>query len=529
MTSSSSIINRHHPCPSCGSSDAASTYLNEDGSISSYCFSCGAWKSDKKNMEETKRKEGLLSVSYTDLRKRGIKEETCRRAGYGVSSYMGGVHVADYRWRDRVCSQHVRTPDKQFTWIQHQPKLELFGQHLWQPGGKEIIITEGEIDMLTWFEIRGYKWPVVGALGVKDIDIIKNNLEFISSFESVYIYTDMDDQGRGFAEEIAELLPPGTAYIGSTGTYKDSNEMYLAEGQGALFNTKWQCKPWHPAELTTPREVLNQTPPSIALNYGWEGLNDLLGGIHHSEMITLCAGTSIGKSLVAKQMAYHFLKQGKKVGFIALEETSRSVLEQLLAFDQGVPVEQLNMNELPTYLDQAEWEDNLTFYTDRGGDLSEVIFPRIRWMRHAQDVDIVFIDHISAIFARFDGNQREQIDKFLYSMQALCKEIDLPIISVVHLRDPQTGSNHSEGAMPRLNELNGSSALSRVPATILGLRREVLNEESKHLTEMYVLKSRHVGMSSGKHITLTMEDGVMVETDEQIKHKEEVDGKDYGF
>jgi twinkle protein len=74
------------------------------------------------------------------------------------------------------------------------------------------------------YELLGSKWPVVsiksGAQSaVKDI---KENLEYIESFENVVIAFDMDKHGQAAAKKVARLLKPSKAKIMLLPeTYKD--------------------------------------------------------------------------------------------------------------------------------------------------------------------------------------------------------------------------------------------------------------------------------------------------------------------
>ena len=80
--------------------------------------------------------------------------------------------------------------------------------------GKQIVITEGEIDCLTVSQLQGNKWPVVSipngvSTGKK---AIQDNLEYLNNFEKIILMFDMDEQGREATEEVAKVLPVGKAY-----------------------------------------------------------------------------------------------------------------------------------------------------------------------------------------------------------------------------------------------------------------------------------------------------------------------------
>ena len=147
------------------------------------------------------------------LTKRGISQATCEFFSYGIGEFKGKpVQVADYKDKDgNVVAQKVRFADKAFTFLGEPKIAPLYGQHLWREGGKRLVITEGEIDALSYAEASNRKWPVVsvqnGAQGAARS--IKAALEWVSAYDEVVIWFDMDEPGRKAATEVASLLPPG--------------------------------------------------------------------------------------------------------------------------------------------------------------------------------------------------------------------------------------------------------------------------------------------------------------------------------
>ena len=65
-------------------------------------------------------------------------------------------------------------------------------------------------------------------------------------------------------------------------------------------------------------------------DYPFDDLNTITGGLKKGAIVTVCAGSGIGKSLFCKEVAYHILQQGKKVGYIALEESVKRTMQGLM-------------------------------------------------------------------------------------------------------------------------------------------------------------------------------------------------------
>jgi twinkle protein len=54
----------------------------------------------------------------------------------------------------------VTVPFSDVAFIPKANGVQLFGQHLWNSHGSQLIITEGEIDCMSVAQSLNYKWPM---------------------------------------------------------------------------------------------------------------------------------------------------------------------------------------------------------------------------------------------------------------------------------------------------------------------------------------------------------------------------------
>jgi len=236
MKNNLEFIKYHLPCPSCKSSDALS--LNKDGSAK--CFSCHVFfpQYNSNNSYQQKPEVANLNTTisptgiYAPLTDRGISKQTAEK--YGVRSTFdtnGAIskHLYPLFIHNELTATKVRTiKDKTFIWKGNPLGTGLFGQNLFKEGGKYITITEGECDAMAAYELLGSKWAVVSikngaSSAVRDV---KENLEYIESFDNVVICFDTDKQGKEAALKVARILKPGKAKILTLPTgFNDANEV----------------------------------------------------------------------------------------------------------------------------------------------------------------------------------------------------------------------------------------------------------------------------------------------------------------
>jgi hypothetical protein len=84
---------------------------------------------------------------------------------------------------------------------------EFFGQRLFKTGGRDIIITDSEMDCMRVYEALGQTVPVVsslfGTVGLSRQYLA--NKEFLDSFENVYLFQLEED--KDFMKDVLPELP----------------------------------------------------------------------------------------------------------------------------------------------------------------------------------------------------------------------------------------------------------------------------------------------------------------------------------
>jgi len=532
--SDSSFI-RHSECPECGSRDNLAVYTDH-----SYCFGCEYYEGssgDSKKMAKPPV-SGLIETESVSLTKRGLHEETCRKWGYGVGIHNNTmVQVATYRDSEgHAVSQKVRYPDKRFVILGDTSRhgTLLYGQHLWGTGGKMIAVVEGELDALSCSQSQGLKWPCVsvpnGSGGAAKA--IAANLEWLESFESVVFLMDNDDAGRKAATECAELLPPGKAKV-AVMELKDANEMLVAGRGPDIVNALFRAKPYRPDGLVYGEDLWDQikTRENMrSLPYPWAGWNEMLHGVRSSEMVVLTSGTGIGKSSICRELAYHAILQGEKVGYLALEESVvRSSLGLVgVAINKPVHLDHVFAEtpeeELKLGFDRTLGSGNCVFYDHFGSLENTRLLGKIRQMIKGCGVTTIFLDHLSIVVSAIEGgDERRRIDSVCTQLRQLIEETKVSLFLVSHLRRSE-GKPLEEGGKTSLNLLRGSAAIGQLADIVIGVERDQQGDRP-NVSTVRCLKNRYSGETGTLgYLDYNRDTGRMTETTGT-----EQGGDDYGF
>lgn len=446
----------------------------------------------------------MVEARYEDLPKRGISAETCRRFKYGVGSKADGtpVQVADYG--DGV--QKYRAAGKIFSWANRpKGKFPLFGKHCWRSGGKRVVITEGEIDALSYAEATNCSWPVVSVCDGTGsaVRCVAEHIEWLSAFDEIVIMFDMDEPGQEAAVKVAEMLPVGKVKIAQL-PRKDANEVLLELGGQELFKAPFNAAVWRPDGIREGMELLDAVliPPAAGLDYPWPFLNDVMHGQRTKEMVTWVAGTGSGKSQVLREVARHlWVAHGQRVGVIALEEANvDSALGQIsleVSRPLHLPAVRKTVSDDEIKRAAEKVLPGFVFYDHWGSVEADVLLPKIRYMAVSLGIKFIIIDHISIMVSGMaaEGDERKRIDQLVTQLRSLCSELDIGLHIVSHLRKNE-GTPHEEGGQISLQDIRGSGAPAQLSNFVVGLERNQQAEgEKKNVTNVRVLKNRLTGQT----------------------------------
>ena len=493
QSTGSSEFLRHEPCDNCGSSDGLAVYTDHN-----YCFVCHTHETT--NGQQTIVHNHQQRMSYIGsaerLHKRNISEKTCER----FKIYRDGDKLRFYYHNsDGVpIGAKTRTANKIFSY-EGESNGSFFGQHLWKGHGKQIIITEGEIDAATYAEILP-TWDVVsllnGAAGAKKA--VQKNYEFLQGYESIVLWFDNDEPGKEAAKAAASVLPPGKVFIARLEAYKDISDAWQANDKAAIDKAFWSKKAYRPDGIVEGKNLLElvTTPnPPNDHEYPFSGLNDKLHGIRYGELCTITAGSGIGKSSFCRDLATSLLQNGERVGYLALEESNRRTALGLMsaAVGKSLHLGEPTREELTEAFDATISNWNLYLFDGFGSYEPDIIYNRIEYLASGLDCKIIFLDHLSILLSGLDGDERRMIDSTMTRLRSLVERTGIALFLVSHLRRTTGDKNHEEGARVTLGQLRGSAAISQLSDSVIGLERDQQSDEDGGATTVRVLKNRYSG------------------------------------
>lgn len=226
----------------------------------------------------------------------------------------------------------------------------LFGWQAVPENAREIIITEGEIDALSWHSYGhpALSVPFGGGKGAKQ-QWIENEYDRLAQFDKIYISTDMDEVGEQAAGEIINRLGRHRCYRVNL-PLKDANacrqDGRTKTEMDALLS---EAQSYDPDGLKRASaftdEVIGLFWPKPNEHIGYRTPYGKLGDqlMFRPGEVTIWTGPSgSGKSQVLSDCCPDWIKQGSRICIASLEMKPAQTLKRMVKQTSGIdrPTEQ---------------------------------------------------------------------------------------------------------------------------------------------------------------------------------------------
>ena len=456
-----------------------------------------------------------LGGNFKPLKARGIREETCEYYGYRLAEVENEiVQVCDVRnQHGELVGQKIRRKDKSFS-IRGNINHSLIGMHLFT-GGRKLIITEGEIDMLSWAQIQECKYPVVSIpSGVNSAKkAISHCLSYLESFDEILLAFDNDEPGRKAVDEVAMILMHKDVLV-INHDLKDGNDMLLAGRSGDMIKAIWNAQPYQPAHIVTLEDVWQDVLQPVQIGLPWfsPALTELTYGRRKGEKYYFGAGAGIGKTdFFMRQIDFDANQLNKKVAVFMFETPVIEIYKRLAGVSVGQCFHKPNIDangdriegawtdeELEQALQGLRKNNNVYVFNSFGTSDWYRIVPVISYLV-AQGVELFYLDHLTALATGTSKSEKETLETINAALAELCERHGCIFHVVSHLVAPETGKTHAEGGRVLPRQFKGSRSLEFWANFMFGLERNKFDEDLdvRNRLKLRVIKDRYTGEADG--------------------------------
>lgn len=516
-------------CIECSSSDAMQVYQRHDGTLRGYCYSCeksfhklendgGPVTAVKPKFEGQKGPynvagvEQVTTISEIVTRKipKDVSEKYGIRLSFNEETGEEDKHYYPIRVDGQISGYKERqVSDKTFRVIGSAVDCELFGQSTCGANGKLLVITEGELDAVAayqMFKLRGKNYRVCSLPNGANIKAMKTNIEWLETFDNIFLAFDQDGPGQDCAKKAANLFTPGKVKIMHF-SEKDPSDMLKAGKEMEFFSALYSAKEYRPDGIVSVEDIYEEAikPVEWGLSWPWETLTKATYGYRRKEIYGIGGASGGGKTEYCKELIDHIINVHQNpVGVIFLEEPVSKTLKVLAGkkFNKRfhVPDGGWTIDELKSGI--SDLKGKVYLYNHFGGKDWEAIKAKIRYMVISLGIKDIVLDHLTALIAQED-NEYKALNRIMEEMASLTQELDFTLFYVSHLRKPG-GTPHEEGGRVSADQFKGSGAIVYWSNFLFGIERNQQAEDDteRNTTLFRILKDRNTGLGTGRTFEL---------------------------
>lgn len=231
---------------------------------------------------------------------------------------------------------------------------------------------------------------------------------------------------------------------------------------------------------------------------GFTGLDEMLSGLHESELIIIAARPSMGKTALALNIANHIvMKEKMPVLFFSVEMPASQLGMRLLCIDamidsQRVRTGHISSEELRRLMQSAgRLEKSPLLIDDTPAINIFEIRAKARRIAQKQRLGAIVVDYLQLVSSMSRIDRHLQIAEISRSLKQIARELSVPVIALSQLSRAVESRTDQR---PQLSDLRESGAIEQDADVVMFIYREerVKKEtEKKGIAEVIVAKQRN--------------------------------------
>lgn len=463
---------------SCGTREGLQVFLQDDGTLDGYCFSCGTYienpygenvkpediprprvKTEEEIREEIKEVSDFQTFPLNDrkLSKEAFEQYNVKMS---VSEKDGTTPTAvyfPYTKNGKLSGYKVKTiglrRNKMWT-IGDVRDVDLFG---WRQaieavenGSRKLIITEGEYDTIALSRIvlryNDGKYPAPAICSIphgagaaaKDLERLKHSIKKYFDEKDIILCFDMDEPGRKAIEECMLVFPLAqTTELPS----KDANDCLIEGRTKAAFNAvTFKTTTPKNSRIVFGRDIHEEAKEQAQwgeLSWPWKHVNEVTRGIRYGETIYLGSGVKMGKSEVVNSLGAHFISEYDVPVLMAKPEEANKKTYKLVAGKMTGHVyhdPKIEFDEKSFESVKGKLSDNLMMLN---------LYQHLGWKTLKADIitavnhgaKVVFVDPITNLTNGIDSGEANTIlQEVAQELASMAKDYDIVIFIFCHLK-----------------------------------------------------------------------------------------------
>jgi len=234
---------------------------------------------------------------------------------------------------------------------------------------------------------------------------------------------------------------------------------------------------------------------------GYPDLDNLLSGLHKSDLIILAARPSVGKTSLALDIARNAaVRHNIPVGIFSLEMSAEQLVDRMLSAESYVNSWKLRTGSVHDEHDFERIRDALEtlskapiYIDDKPGSNILAMRAVARRLKRERGIGLIVVDYLQLMAptnTKQSDSMVQQVTEISRSLKSLARELEVPVLALSQL----SRAVEQRGGKPRLSDLRDSGSIEQDADVVMFIHREDRTKEDsdrKNIAEILVEKHRN--------------------------------------
>lgn len=212
---------------------------------------------------------------------------------------------------------------------------------------------------------------------------------------------------------------------------------------------------------------------------GYADLDNLLSGLHPSDLVILAARPSMGKTSLALDIARNAaVRHNVPVGIFSLEMSSEQLVDRMLAAESYVNAWKIRTGAVHAEEDFSKIRDALEslskapiYIDDKPGNNILSMRAVARRLKRERGIGLIVVDYLQLMAPTNTKNSDsmvQQVTEISRSLKGLARELNVPVLALSQL----SRAVEQRGGKPRLSDLRDSGSIEQDADVVMFIHRD---------------------------------------------------------
>ncbi|MBE5733885.1 MAG: replicative DNA helicase [Clostridiales bacterium] len=359
---------------------------------------------------------------------------------------------------------------------------------------EEIIKKNQPVDLVTLTDMLEKQGVLEQAGGISYITELTMVMPSSANYQRYLDIVTRDSLLRRLIKGSAEIIDECKKSVDKTSALSFAEKTVYDISNDADTSEMVKIGSVLPDVMSKFDQLTNDKTSLKGIKTGFKGLDNLINGLHNSDLMILAARPAVGKTSFAMNIVENVAMQGYSCAVFSLEMGKEQLTERMLCSVAGVSMEnakkgKMNKTEWLKIAKAREKLSNAKIFIDD----SAVIRPReliskCRRLKSRFGLDFVMVDYMQLMTpdkTRNSDSRQNEITDISRNLKILAKEINVPVLALSQL----SRAVETRKGRPQLSDLRESGAIEQDADIVMFIHRPDKSATEKEIAEGKVQKN----------------------------------------